>query len=88
MQEIIGYFDGHSIRTSEKIRAGRNQKVRITILDEYMDEPAAVRQPGCRGILSAYADPARQEQESAAWEAAAVEKNSSGCEYYPALSAE
>ena len=63
---VEGYYDGESIRTLEKVNARKNQKVIITILDEYVEEerPAA---GSVRGMLSEYANPALWEQEEGAW---------------------
>lgn len=67
---VEGYYDGESIRTLETMNARKNQKVIITILDEYVEdkEPSAKR--SARGMLAKYADPALREQEEGAWERA------------------
>lgn len=38
MLALQGYFDGNEVRTLEKIHARKNQKLIITILDEFIDE--------------------------------------------------
>lgn len=35
MVVMDGYFDGNAVRTFEPIVANKNQKVRLTFLDEY-----------------------------------------------------
>lgn len=41
MIEMDGYFDGNTVRTFEPIVAKKNQKVRLTFLDEFQGEPCA-----------------------------------------------
>ena len=75
MQAIQGYYDGVSIRPLEKMTARPNQRVIITIMDEFVDpERTAVKQ-SMRGALAQYADPALAKRETGAWERAAVEKH-------------
>ena len=75
MLALEGYYDGSSVRTLEKIHAQKNQKLIITILDEFIEEKAKEQKPQtARGILSRYADPALWEQEKTAWERAVIEK--------------
>lgn len=38
MLALQGYYDGTMVRTLEKINAKKNQKLIITVLDEFMDE--------------------------------------------------
>ena len=38
MLAIEGYYDGEIVRTVEKIQAKKNQKLIITILDEFVEE--------------------------------------------------
>ncbi|MFQ7337960.1 MAG: hypothetical protein ACLROW_16105 [Roseburia faecis] len=38
MLALQGYYDGNMVRTLEKIHAKKNQKLIITVLDEFMDE--------------------------------------------------
>ena len=70
MLALQGYYDGNMVRTLEKIHAKKNQKLIITVLDEFMDESA-------RGILAQYADPSLREKEQYAWEKAVTEKHGS-----------
>lgn len=57
MLALQGYFDGNEVRTLEKIHAGKNQKLIITILDEFIEESSLKdsKKPSARGILSEYA---------------------------------
>lgn len=69
MLALEGYYDGKSVQTLEKIQAQKNQKLIITILDEFMEEKSKEQSSQtARGILSKYADPALWEQEETAWE--------------------
>ena len=38
MLTLNGYYDGNTVQALEKIQAKKNQKVIITILDEFMEE--------------------------------------------------
>ena len=75
MLAVQGYYDGTAIRPLEKITARPNQRVIITIMDEFVDPVRAEPGKGMRGALAQYADPARREQEKGAWERAAGEKH-------------
>ena len=59
MVSLSGYYDGNTVQTLEKIQAKKNQKVIITILDEFMeDSPKKVRTTeSARGSLAKYANP-------------------------------
>ena len=57
MQAIQGYYDGASIKPLEKISAKPNQRVIITILDEFVNPVQENRSKSMRGILAKYADP-------------------------------
>lgn len=75
MLALEGYYDGETVRTVEKIQAKKNQKVIITILDEFIEEfPQEEKLRSARGMLAKYADSSLREQEAAAWEKAVVEK--------------
>ncbi len=76
MLAINGYFDGAAVRPLEKIDAKPNQRVMITVMDEFI-EPLAedTRSHSLRGVLAQYADPALAEKEKTAWENAVVEKH-------------
>ncbi|MBR3504846.1 MAG: hypothetical protein IKO07_11495 [Clostridia bacterium] len=75
MLSIQGYYDGVAIKPLEKIEAKPNQRVIITIMDEFVEPVRTARKKGMRGVLAQYADPALREMEKDAWERAAVEKN-------------
>ena len=74
MQAIQGYYDGTAIRLLEKISAKPNQRVIVTLIDEYVEPADTVSRKGMRGVLAQYADPSLREKEIGAWERAAVEK--------------
>ena len=75
MLEIQGYYDGTSIRPLEKLNAKPNQKVIITVMDEFVESGLIAPPKSMRGILSEYADPKLAEKEDGAWEQAVVEKH-------------
>jgi hypothetical protein len=50
----------------------RNQRLLITVLDEFIDTGAGVK--ALRGCLSKYANPELRSQESSAWASAVEEK--------------
>ena len=76
MLALQGYYDGNEVRTLEQIHAQKNQKLIITILDEFMEESSLKEntRPSARGILSRYANPELQKEEEFAWEKAVEEK--------------
>lgn len=76
MLALQGYFDGNEIRTLEEIHARKNQKLIITILDEFIDESLLKdgKKQSARGLLSEYANPKLQIEEESAWEKAVEEK--------------
>lgn len=75
MQAIQGYYDGVSIKPLEEMTAKPNQRVIITIMDEFVEPEKTARQKGMRGALARYADPALMEREGGAWARAAVQKH-------------
>ena len=75
MRTIQGYYDGTAIRALEEIDAKPNQRVIITIMDEFVEPVKAEGRRGMRGVLARYADPERAKREKGAWERAAVEKH-------------
>ena len=77
MMAVQGYFDGVSVQPLEKMDAKPNQRVIITIMDDFVEPAEAARKKGIRGILAEYADPALAKQEKGAWERAAKEKHGS-----------
>ena len=59
MVSLNGYYDGNTVQTLEKIHAKKNQKVIITILDEFIEESSSkIRMTeSARGSLAKYANP-------------------------------
>ena len=74
MLAVQGYYDGVTIKPLEKITAKPNQRVIITIMDEFVEPVAPVRKKRMRGILAQYAKPELREKEKCAWARAVVEK--------------
>lgn len=74
MLALEGYYDGENVQTLGKIQAQKNQKLIITILDEFVEELPKKKSATARGMLAKYADPKLREQEKSAWEKAVVEK--------------
>ena len=74
MLAVQGYFDGITIQPLENITAKPNQKVIITIMDEFIEPKTIPANRGIRGILSSYANPSLAEKEKGAWERAVVNK--------------
>ena len=74
MIAVHGYYDGVTIKPLEKISAKPNQRVIITIIDDYMEPVKEIPKKGMRGVLAQYANPALARKEKGAWESAAVEK--------------
>lgn len=72
---VQGYYDGVAVRPLEKMPAKPNQRVIITIMDEFVEPETAASRTGLRGILAQYADPVLAEKEKDAWERASVEKH-------------
>ena len=50
MLAIQGYYDGVAIKPLEKIAAKPNQRVIITIMDEFVEPVKSVRKKGMRGV--------------------------------------
>ena len=74
MKSINGYFDGSVVRPLEKVEAKQNQKVIITLTDEFIDKNQ-LDGDNAKGILSKYANPALIGEEEGAWERAVAEKH-------------
>ena len=74
MLALQGYYDGQKIQTLEAIQAKKNQRVIITVLDEFVEEMPIRKGHSARGLLSEYADIELWEKEKTAWEKAVVEK--------------
>lgn len=75
MVAVQGYYDGIAIRPIEKFDAKRNQRVIITIMDDYIESDTREENTGIRGILSQHANTSLIEKEKGAWERAMVEKH-------------
>ena len=75
MLAVQGYFDGVTIRPLEKMTAAPNQRVIITIMDEFVEPEQTLHRKSMRGALARFANPAEKDKEEGAWERAAVEKN-------------
>ena len=73
MLAVQGYYDGTMIRPLEKLVAKPNQRVIITVMDEFVEPERTARRTGLRGALAQYADPSLREKEPGAWAQAAVE---------------
>ncbi len=74
MLALQGYYDGNTVQPLEKIHAKKNQKLIITILDEFMEETPKTEVHSVRGALSEYAKPGLVKEERSAWERAVVKK--------------
>ena len=66
---VQGYYDGAHYVALEQVDVKPNQKVTITVLDEFMPQDALF------GCLHQYANPALREREGDAWGMAAEEKH-------------
>ncbi len=76
MLALKGYYDGKTIQPLEEVQAKKNQRLIITILDEFIKEiPKEEKKKVARGSLSKYANPDLWEQEKSAWEKAVIEKH-------------
>lgn len=74
MLALQGYYDGNAVQTLEKIKAEKNQKLIITVLDEFMDETPKKASTSAKGSLAKYANTALWGEEDTAWEKAVAEK--------------
>lgn len=74
MLALQGYYDGEKIQTLETVQAEKNQKVIITVLDEFVEELPDKKGHSARGMLSEYADTELWDKEKTAWEKAVAEK--------------
>lgn len=75
MLALEGYYDGKTIQPLEKINAKKNQRLIITVLDDFIPEtPQTEKKKTARGSLAEYANPDLREQEKTAWERAVAEK--------------
>ncbi len=76
MLALQGYYDGKTIHTLEKIHAQKNQKLIITVLDEFIEDSdvTETHQTTARCSLASYANPDLWEKEQTAWEKAVTKK--------------
>ena len=74
MLAVNGYFDGIEIKPLEKIIAKPNQKVIITIIDEFIEQDEIKPKKGLRGALAKYANKELAKEEKTAWESSVKEK--------------
>ncbi|MDD6070226.1 MAG: hypothetical protein PUC12_05330 [Clostridiales bacterium] len=74
MLALQGYYDGNTVQPLEKIQAKKNQKLIITILDEFIQEVPETTMHSARGLLSEYANLELMKEEKSAWEKAVIEK--------------
>ena len=52
MLAVQGYYDGTAIQTLEKINARPNQRVIITIMDEFLTPAINAERKSMRGVLA------------------------------------
>ena len=75
MLALQGYYDGEMIQPLEKINAKKNQRLIITVLDDFIPEtPKTEKRRTARGSLAEYANPDLKELEKTAWEKAVTER--------------
>lgn len=75
MTTVQGYYDGSHYVTLEKVDVKPNQKVRITILDDFINlEDRKKKTEALFGCLHEYADPVLREKEGDAWGMAVEEQ--------------
>lgn len=74
MVALQEYYDGNAVRTLEHINAKKNQKLIITVLDEFLEEKPEKKKTSARGSLGKYADVTLWKEEENAWKRAAVDE--------------
>lgn len=67
MLALNGYYDGKQIQTFEQVHAKKNQKLIITVLDEFIEEKPLKASTSARGSLSKYANTNLWNKENNAW---------------------
>lgn len=75
MYAVPAYYDGTMVQPLEKLTAKPNQRIIITVMDEFITPNESIRPRSMRGALAQYANPALIEKEEGAWERALVEKH-------------
>ena len=73
MYSAQGYYDGENIRLLEAVDVRPNQKVIVTVTDEFIQ--TTEKKKSLRGALSSYANPSLIEKEKDAWKRAMVKKH-------------
>lgn len=74
MLALNGYYDGKQIQTFEQVHAKKNQKLIITVLDEFIEEKPQKTSTSARGSLSKYANTNLWNKENNAWNEMAGKK--------------
>lgn len=74
MVAVQGYYDGLNIQTLEKIQAKKNQRIIITVMDEFVEPKTILASKSMKGALAEYANPELIEKEKGAWQRAMVKK--------------
>ncbi len=74
MLAVNGYYDGVAIKTLEDLEAKPNQRLIITVMDDFIEPDGNTQKKSMRGALAQYADPSLIEKEKGAWERSVVEK--------------
>ena len=80
MLAVPGYYDGAAFQALEHAAVKPNQRVIITIMDDFVDSAQKADAKRLRkieklcGSLADYANPSLIEKEKGAWERAVVEK--------------
>lgn len=74
MMAVQGYYDGVAVRPLEKIDAKPNQRVIITVMDEFVEPVVQEKKKGMRGFLAEYANSELAMKEKGAWQQAVVDK--------------
>lgn len=75
MTTVQGYYDGAHYITLEKVDVKPNQKVSITVLDDFISQDDRKKKvEALRGCLHEYANPALWEKEGDAWGMAVEEQ--------------
>lgn len=81
MLAVHGYYDGVAFRPLEKTTAKPNQRVIITIMDDFVEAPESTKKERLEeierlgGSLAEYANPALAQREKEAWAQMAVKKH-------------
>lgn len=68
MYSLQGFYDGTTFQTLEKVSVQKNQKVIITVLDDFQEEKTSSKNSKAFASLSKYANPSLWNEEKTAWE--------------------